>query len=77
MPVVIPTPDGIASLPKCAASRKPTSLDHHIGAGEQGGRDRQPKCLRGVDVDNHSDSNLVGCSTGMSAGFDPRSILST
>jgi hypothetical protein len=50
-------------------------FDHRDSAAEQRCRDINAKRLCGIEVD-HS-SNLVGRSTGMSAGLAPLRILST
>ena len=47
-----------------------TSLDHLVGAGEPRGGS-MPRALAVVRLATRS--NLVGCSTGRSAGFVPRS----
>ena len=48
-------------------------LDHLVGAGEQ----RMSRPIVFAVMRLTARSNLVGCSTGMSAGLAPRKILST
>ena len=49
-------------------------LDHLIRPRQHIRRDRQADLLRGFQVDHELD--LVGCSTGKSAGLAPLRILS-
>ena len=61
-----------SSVMNCAGS----SFDHLVGAGEQRRRARRARApWRSSRLMTRS--NLVGCSTGRSAGFAPRRILST
>src|SRR5438132_14428361 len=43
------------------AARGPStpSFDHHIGAGEQGGRDCETKCLGGFEVDDELETGRL------------------
>ena len=54
---------------------RPLSLDHLVGAGGSDGGISRPRAFAVVRLTTRS--NLVGCSTGRSAGFVPRKILST
>jgi hypothetical protein len=59
----------------CSAARNPVySITSSARASSDGGTSR-PSTLAVVKLMTRS--NLVGCSTGMSAGFAPRKILST
>jgi hypothetical protein len=48
------------------------SFDHPVGSHLQSQWDCKPKRLGGFEV--YTSSNLVGCMTGMSAGFSPLRI---
>jgi len=50
-------------------------FDHLVGSGEQRLRHVEAERLGGREID--ASSNLVGCSTGRSAGLAPLRILST
>src|SRR5260370_36626516 len=65
-----------APCPKSARSgHRPTLFDQVVGANEQRQRHFNSKRLGGSDVDD-TNSTLVGCSTGSSAGFVPLRIRS-
>jgi hypothetical protein len=57
-----------------APQQTASSLDHLVGDGEKRLRDCESDRLGGGQLTTRS--NFVGCSTGMSAGFTPRRILS-
>ena len=60
----------------CTAANDVQSLfDHLVGEGEELGGIWKPSAFAVVRL--MTKSNLVGCSTGKSAGFAPRRILST
>src|SRR5262245_52035227 len=50
-------------------------FDHLVGAGDEERRHVEAERLGGLRLMTRS--NFVGCSTGMSAGFAPRRILTT
>ena len=66
-------PDRQVRANRTQAPQQPTSpTDHLVGASERVGRISRPS--RPAAVRLIMRSNLVGCSTGMSAGFAPRRI---
>ena len=58
-----------------AAAANERSYSITSSARREGGRNLEAERLGGLEVD--ISSNLVGCSTGRSAGFAPLRILST
>ena len=66
-------PDRQVRANRTQAPQQPTSpTDHLVGASERVGRISDRAALAAVRLIMRS--NLVGCSTGMSAGFAPRRI---
>src|SRR5262245_2442751 len=66
----LPLPDSCTAARGAAVARL---FDHLVGAGKSVGGTSRPSAFATIRLTR---SNLVGCSTGRSAGFAPRKILS-